>query len=86
MARKRRVSKRQRRLSELDRPGMTVLFQPGKGRFSGKGKDRKQVGFSTQLLVSAPFAVVMDGRLLVRLVQLRLGEHFGIAKSSSFAG
>jgi len=45
---------------------------------------RREVGFSAQFIASAPWVTIMDSRLVTRLVQVLLGEHFTTALAEQF--
>ena len=77
-----RVSARQRALGKL-RPGQVAIFKV-KERTRKAAVGRERVGFSAQFVVNASFSVLMDTRLLVRLMQVRLGEHYQDALAGQF--
>ena len=69
MARNRREG-RKRALGRVQ-PGQVILLEPKQRR-----SKKKPVGFAATFVVGAPWSIIVDSRLLTRLVQIRLGEHF----------
>lgn len=87
MARRRRRSKRQKALQKI-RPGevqiLGVKARTRKAQLEKTASGRERVGFSAQFVAATPWSVVVDSRSLVRLLQVRLGEHYQDALANQF--
>ena len=81
--RAKRVSARTKALRKL-KPGEVALFKVKTRRGKREDGTRGTVGFSAQFNVNAEWSVLMDTRILVRLIQVRLGEHFQDALAGQF--
>jgi hypothetical protein len=82
MARKRRRSKRQKALQGLSPGEVQILGVKARTKKADIGRQR--VGFSAQFVAATPWSVVVDSRSLVRLLQVRLGEHYQDALANQF--